>query len=246
MIHRLLGLTCAALGTAWAAAEPLNDAATVARACSVFCSGPLMAAVQTCEPPLFNDSKTFVDCPLLVDPEDALDAFAALGPAPSREALAAFVGGYFGPPGSDLVSATPPDWTETPPLLQRISNATWREFAASLNGIWPELYREVSADVFVAPQRFSLLRRRHGLVLPGGRFRESYYWDSYWIVRGLVLSGMLDTAQGLVQNLLDDVLDFGFVPNGGRVRALGERGPRVTWPRPCAAFHSPCFCPFAA
>ena len=46
------------------------------------------------------------------------------------------------------------------------------------------------------PERYSLLRRRRGLVLPGGRFRETYYWDSYWIVRGLLVCGMQETASG--------------------------------------------------
>jgi len=32
------------------------------------------------------------------------------------------------------------------------------------------------------------------LVIPGGRFKEGYYWDSYWIVKGLIASNMLDSA----------------------------------------------------
>jgi alpha,alpha-trehalase len=203
-------------------AAAVNDHSTVDRACSVYCGGPLLAAVQTADPPLFNDSKTFVDMPLRVDPEDALTAFAALqahaaNGTVSSDALSAFVETYFMPAGSDLVAATPLDWTATPPRLAHVANDTWRAFGLALNNIWPDLYREVNASVFAAPQRFSLLRRRAGLVLPGGRFRETYYWDSYWIVRGLLVCGMVDTARGVVQNLLDDVSDFGFVPNGGRV-----------------------------
>ena len=40
-------------------------------------------------------------------------------------------------------------------------------------------------------------------MVPGGRFREVYYWDSFWIIRGLVVCGMLDTARGMVDNLAD-------------------------------------------
>ena len=68
------------------AAQP----SSVTRACTVFCSGPLLAAVQLAAPPLFNDSKTFVDMPLLVDPEAALAAFAALGTSPDRQASTLF------------------------------------------------------------------------------------------------------------------------------------------------------------
>jgi len=209
---------------AWAlvvtSVRAVNDQATVDRACSVFCSGPILAAVQTANPPLFNDSKTFVDMPLRVDPEEALAAFDALpatNGAVSRDDLVGFVDAYFVAAGSDLVAATPADWVASPPRLAKIENDTWREFGLALNNIWPDLYRVVNASVFAEPQRYSLLLRDAGLVLPGGRFRETYYWDSYWIVRGLLVCGMVDTAQGVVQNLLDDVSDFGFVPNGGRV-----------------------------
>jgi len=63
------------------------------------------------------------------------------------------------------------------------------------------------------------------VVIPGGRFRESYYWDSYWIVLGLLACDMKETARGLVQNLLDDVANFGFVPNGGRIYYLNRSQP---------------------
>jgi alpha,alpha-trehalase len=32
------------------------------------------------------------------------------------------------------------------------------------------------------------------MLVPGGRFRESYYWDTYWIILGLIASDMLNTA----------------------------------------------------
>ena len=32
-------------------------------------------------------------------------------------------------------------------------------------------------------------------VVAGARFREVYYWDSYFIVRGLLVSGMKETAK---------------------------------------------------
>jgi alpha,alpha-trehalase len=44
-------------------------------------------------------------------------------------------------------------------------------------------------------------------------------------VEGLLASGMIDTARGLVQNLLDDVASFGFVPNGGRIYYLNRSQP---------------------
>jgi len=48
----------------------------------------------------------------------------------------------------------------------------------------------------------------------GGRFREVYYWDSFFTMLGLVRSGRTD----LVRSMLDDfaylVETFGHIPNG--------------------------------
>lgn len=43
-------------------------------------------------------------------------------------------------------------------------------------------------------------------TVPGGRFRESYYWDSYWVILGLLASDMGDTARGLALNLVHFVV----------------------------------------
>ena len=41
----------------------------------------------------------------------------------------------------------------------------------------------------------SLLPVSGHFFIPGQRFRELYYWDTYWVVRGLIVSGMLDSAK---------------------------------------------------
>ena len=71
------------VGIAAAAPPPArgDDADALARACSVYCGGPLLHAVQSAA--LFDDSKTFVDMPMRDEPEAVLAAFAAL-PAPVR------------------------------------------------------------------------------------------------------------------------------------------------------------------
>lgn len=55
------------------------------------------------------------------------------------------------------------------------------------------------------------------VIVPGGRFREFYYWDSYWIIRGLLYSEMDQTAKGMLENFLSIIDRFGFIPNGGRI-----------------------------
>ena len=43
------------------------------------------------------------------------------------------------------------------------------------------------------------------------------YWDSYWIVRGLLKSELYDIAADTLQNFMDEIDHFGFIPNGGRI-----------------------------
>ena len=60
-------------------------------------------------------------------------------------------------------------------------------------------------------------------MVPGDRFRETYYWDSLWVVRGLLVSGMAATASGLVRNLMHMLAEVGHVPNGARAYYLNRR-----------------------
>lgn len=111
-----------------------------------------------------NDSKSFVDQPLLADPETVLADFAALGPNVTRAQMQAFAKTHFAPPGSDLEVCEPADWVPSPPLLAAIRNTTLRNWALSLNAIWKELCRRPQASVFANPERHSLLVTEHNLI----------------------------------------------------------------------------------
>ena len=63
----------------------------------------------------------------------------------------------------------------------------------------------------------SLLYLPNPFIVPGGRFREVYYWDSYWIIRGLLHCGMKDTARGMIDNMFYLLEHLSYVPNGGRI-----------------------------
>ena len=64
----------------------------------------------------------------------------------------------------------------------------------------------------------------------GGRFREFYYWDTYWIIQGLLLSEMYDTTRGILENFLSMVDTYGHVPNGGRVYYIQRSQPPLLIP----------------
>ena len=43
------------------------------------------------------------------------------------------------------------------------------------------------------------------------------YWDSYWIAKGLLKSQLYDVVNSTLQNFMDQIQEFGFIPNGGRI-----------------------------
>ncbi|EGD74807.1 hypothetical protein PTSG_07040 [Salpingoeca rosetta] len=195
------------------------------RACRVYCTGPILAAVARFSP--YADSKTFVDMPMKQDPLDVLKAFKQIEPGLTRNALESFLDTYFLPAGSDQSSWTPPDFPAKVPFAHRIANTTLREWIQHVHEIWPLLGRKTNASVSASPSQHSLLELPNPYIVPGGRFREMYYWDMFWVVRGLIRSGMVATAIDITRNYFSLIDRFGFVPNGARVYYLTRSQPPV-------------------
>ena len=61
-------------------------------------------------------------------------------------------------------------------------------------------------------------------------FIEFYYWDSYWVIEGLLLNDMYETTRGIIENFLSIVKTYGFIPNGGRVYYLMRSQPPLLIP----------------
>ena len=195
------------------------DLSYIDQACTVYCQGTLLNNVQMSQ--IFADSKTFVDMPMLQDPSAILDAYNQLGQPTDPEALTQFVNEHFAEAGSDLEQWNPDDWQEEPGFITGMADTyEYKDFARSLNDLWSVLGRKTISGVEENPQRHSYTPRPYPMVVPGGRFRESYYWDSYWIVRGLLLSDMHETARLVILNFVEDINNFGFVPNGARIYYL--------------------------
>lgn len=49
----------------------------------------------------------------------------------------------------------------------------------------------------------SLIPLNYTIVVPGGRYREIYYWDTFWIIEGLLKSELYDYAWDVLQNFMD-------------------------------------------
>uniref|UniRef100_A0A7N9D8W3 Trehalase n=1 Tax=Macaca fascicularis TaxID=9541 RepID=A0A7N9D8W3_MACFA len=142
-----------------------------------------------------------------------------------REQLQAFVQEHFQAKGQELQPWTPADWKDSPQFLQKISDAKLRVWAGQLHQLWKKLGKKMKPEVLSHPERFSLIYSEHPFIVPGGRFVEFYYWDSYWVMEGLLLSEMAETVKGMLQNFLDLVKTYGHVPNGGRVYYLQRSQP---------------------
>lgn len=69
---------------------------------------------------------------------------------------------------------------------------------------WPSLTQSGDSLAFSLPGRF---------VRPGGFFKMFFYWDSYFILLGLVVQGKCQLAREIVENLIVEIEEFGFVPN---------------------------------
>uniref|UniRef100_A0A3B3SUQ1 Trehalase n=3 Tax=Paramormyrops kingsleyae TaxID=1676925 RepID=A0A3B3SUQ1_9TELE len=185
----------------------------------IYCTGEILKQVQMTR--LFDDDKHFVDMKLQKDPGEVLDAFRNLtsvspGGSVHPAVLRDFIMEYFEPPGQEFEPWTPTDWHDGPQFLSKIADAELRSWAGKLHQLWKSLGRKIRLDVRDRPELYSLIYTPHPFIVPGGRFREIYYWDSYWVINGLLLSEMQDTAKGMIQNFLYLVDRYGFVPNGSR------------------------------
>ena len=93
--------------------------------------------------------------------------------------------------------------------------------------IWPDLTRKYTGVEACQGCANSYLPVNRTFVVAGGRFREPYYWDSYWILEGLLRTGgaFTEISKNTIENFLDFVDQFGFVPNGARVYYLNRSQP---------------------
>lgn len=168
--------------------------------------GDLFEAVQMGA--VFDDSKTFVDAVPRTDPEAIRERFARRRENPEFD-LERFVTRHFelpAMPGSDL--DLPAD----------------RTMERHLEMLWDEL--TVGPDHSVHP-RSSLIELPYPYVQPGGRFREIYYWDTYFTSIGLADAGRFETVLDMADNFVRLIDRYGFVPNGNRRYYLGRSQPPV-------------------
>ena len=165
----------------------------------------LFVAVQTAR--VFPDSKTFVDCAPLRPPADILEAYRATHAGPDFD-LTRFVDEHF--------------VTEHPSESLYVSDPD-RSLRDHIDLLWDVLTRKPREH----PTGSSLLPLPHDYVVPGGRFGELYYWDSYFTMQGLAESGRQDLLRSMADDFAYLIDTYGHVPNGNRSYYLSRSQPPV-------------------
>lgn len=94
-----------------------------------------------------------------------------------------------------------------------------RKFALALHQIWPTLTREFIDEVHLHQEHYPVLSVPNRFVVPGGFFKVYFYWDTYWILKGLYFSKLVETARGMLENFAHMLHFHGFIPNSGNIQS---------------------------
>ena len=154
---------------------------------------------------IFPDSKTFADSRPLAAPADVLARYLVEREAPGFQ-LRAFVARHF---------------EEARAVGGDFHTDTTQSMEEHIRALWPVLTR--ARDT--ADARSSRIPLPYPYVVPGGRFREVYYWDSYFTMHGLVESGRTDLVRSMLDNFAHLLRTVGHIPNGNRTYYLSRSQP---------------------
>jgi alpha,alpha-trehalase len=152
---------------------------------------------------VFPDSKYFVDCTPNGDPVSILHTYEKEKGKAGFD-LKKFVTTHFIFP-ADIVSMYK---SGNKPIVQHLEE------------LWNELTRQPEAV-----RGNTLIPLSYPYIVPGGRFREIYYWDTYFTMLGLQVCKRVDLMQNMVDNFAYLLDSFGFIPNANRTYYLSRSQP---------------------
>ena len=158
----------------------------------------LFEAVQLSD--IYHDNKTFVDATPKRDPALILKDYNAHKNQPGFE-LKHFVDANFTLPvtqGGDFKS----------------------DIRAGVHKHIDTLWQVLSRRHNVASKYSSLIQLPNDFIVPGGRFRETYYWDTYFTMLGLYESHKTRIMENLIGNFAYMIDKYGFIPTGTRTYYL--------------------------
>jgi alpha,alpha-trehalase len=165
--------------------------------------GDLFADVQKHQ--VYNDGKTFIDLIPRKRMKQIKKEYVVESQDPNFD-LHEFVGRHF-----YAFQHSSPDYVSNPDHAPR----------EHIKELWTVLERRNRRD------RGSLIALPYPYVVPGGRFSEQYYWDSYFTMLGLAADNRWDMVENMIKNATYMIRKFGFIPTANRTYYLSRSQPPV-------------------
>ena len=170
----------------------------------LFFNSKLFRDVQMAE--IFSDSKTFADAIPKLPVAEILSNYESIRTGEHIDVLKEFVDAHF----------------DIPEAVEVNVEHSYADISEHIDMLWQALTKPADS-----PDLSSLLALKSPYVVPGGRFREIYYWDSYFTALGLIKSGKVELALAMLDNFVDLQTRFGCIPNGNRSYYLSRTQPPI-------------------
>lgn len=154
---------------------------------------------------VYPDGKIFADCSPKRDPREILADYRA----------------HHDDAGFDLKRFVEANFEPQHPNPHDYVSPAGRSLPEHIDRLWDVLSRRPEEH----PQSSSLLPLPKPYVVPGGRFCEIYYWDTYFTMLGLAVSKRHDLMHDMADNFAYLIDTYGHVPNGNRTYYLGRSQP---------------------
>jgi len=165
--------------------------------------GELLVAVQ--QDNVYGDGKTFVDLVPTRRLRSIKEEYELLKRDPDFD-LRTFVTGHFSAVNNGVYQRPYETSRDHTPLEH-------------IDELWKFLERRNRVT------RGSLLALPHLYVVPGGRFNEQFYWDSYFIMLGLASNGQWKMIDNMMRNFVHQIRKYGYIPTANRSYLLSRSQP---------------------
>jgi len=164
--------------------------------------GELFKAIQLGD--VFPDSKTFTDCTPKFTTDEILQKYTKT----KSEA------------GFDIKTFVKENFELPHKYASGFKSDTTRSAIEHINSLWDVLKREPDAST-----NGTLIPLPESYIVPGGRFGEIYYWDSYFTILGLQSAQKIDMVENMTDNFSYIIDTLGYIPNGNRTYFIGRSQP---------------------
>lgn len=163
---------------------------------------PLLDAVQKAK--IYTDQKTMVDAVPKFPVLEIMKTYTKKVNYTAEE-LSEFVTTHF-----DVIAKSSPNISSQSALIS---------IEEHIEKLWDILTHTSESN------KGTLLQLPYPYIVPGGRFVEFFYWDSYYIMLGLKTAGRFDMMNNIVDNCTFLIEKYGFIPNANRTYFLSRSQP---------------------